>query len=172
MTNIKNFLLRLLAVLVLALGLPALSQAQVDRDTQEINGYVLTDAGLARYTKAIAALGPIAKQQSGDCDDDSDDDNAKSIDQLAAKINAVPGAKAAFQSAGMTAREYIVFSMSIFQAGMASWAMSQPGAKLPPGISMANVNFYRKNEAALTRLGETTQSDDCAEDQGEDEVTE
>ncbi|MDH4260292.1 MAG: hypothetical protein OEW16_08295, partial [Gammaproteobacteria bacterium] len=147
-----------------------------DGDTQEINAYVLTDAGLARYTNAIAALGSIAKQQSGDCDEDSDEDsdedNGKSIDQLEAKINAVPGAKAAFQSAGMTAREYIVFSMSIFQAGMASWAMNQAGAKLPAGVSMTNVEFYRKNEAALTRLGEATQSDDCGDRETEDDGSE
>ena len=164
MTNIRNFLRGLFAALTLALMLPAPSQAQVDRATQEINSYVLTNAGLARYTKAIQAIGQIAKKNSSACDE-SEDDNPKSLDQMVAAINAKHGAKAALQSAGMTPREYIVFSMSVFQTGFASWGLSQPGGKLPPGVSMANVNFYRKNEAAIAQLGQATQSDDCDADE-------
>ena len=155
------------AIAALALMLPAAATAQVNHDTQEINSYVLTDAGLARYTKAAQALGALRKQVSGDCDDDSDD-NPKSLDQMVAKFNSVPRAKAALQGAGMTTREYIVFSMSIFQTGMASWALSQPGGKLPPGVSMANVNFYRKNEAAMSRLGTDSDSDDCGSGEAEE----
>ena len=153
------------AIAALALMLPAFAQAQVDRDTQEISNYVLTDAGLARYKQAAQALGALRKQVSANCDDD-DDSNPQSIDQLVAKFNSHAGAKAALQGAGMTTREYIVFSMSIFQTGMASWALSQPGGKLPPGVSMANVNFYRKNEAAMSKLG--VGSDDCGADDSED----
>lgn len=168
MTNIRNFVRGLFAALTLALMLPAPSQAQVNRDTQEINRYALTDAGLARYKKAMQAIDQIAKKKSSDCDE-SEDDNPKSLDQMVAAINAKPGAKAALQSAGMTSREYIVFSMSVFQTGFASWGLSQPGGKLPPGVSMANVNFYRKNEAALAKLGQATQSDDCDADEAEDD---
>ena len=160
MTYIRNLMPGLLAVLALALMLPAPSQALTARDTQEINSYVLTDAGLARYVKAIKALGPIAKNMSNDCEDD-DDSDAQSIDQMVAKVNAVGGARAALQSAGMTAREYLLFTMSIFQTGLVSWGLTQPGGKLPPGVSMANINFYRKNEAAMAKLGESVQSDDC-----------
>ena len=151
------------AIAAFALMVPAFAQAQVDHDTQEISSYVLTDAGLARYTKAAQALGALRKQVSADCDDD-DDSNPKSLDQMVAKFNSVPGAKTALQGTGMTTREYIVFSMSIFQTGMASWALSQPGGKLPPGVSMANVNFYRKNEASMSKLGVASDSDDCDDD--------
>lgn len=171
MASTGPFIRILPAIAALALMLPAVATAQVARDTQEINSYVLTDAGLARYAKAAQAFGALGKQAIGDCDDDSDD-NAKSIDQMVAKINANPRAKAALQGTGMTPREYIVFSMSIFQTGMASWALTQPGGKLPPGVSMANVNFYRKNEAALSRMGKVTNADDCGgggdEESGDD----
>jgi hypothetical protein len=159
----------LIAVTSLALMLPAPSQAQVDSDTQEINSYVLTDAGLAHYIKAIEALKPLTQKKASECADDEDDSNPQSIDQLAAKVDATPGAKAALQSTGTTAREYVVFSMSLFQTGLASWGLQQPGGKLPPGVSMANVDFYRKNEAALVKLGEATQSDDCGEQEVEDD---
>ena len=171
MTYIRNLMPGLLAVLALALMLPAPSQAQVNRDTQEINSYVLTDAGLARYVKAIKALGPIAKNMSSDCEDD-DDSSPQTIDQMVARVNSVPGARAALQSAGMTPREYLLFTMSIFQTGLVSWGLTQPGGKLPPGVSMANINFYRKNEAAITKLGESMQSDDCDTGDAEDETTE
>jgi len=171
MTNMRNFVRGLLALLTLALMLPAPLQAQVDHDTQEINSYVLTDAGLARYTKAMQAIGAIAKKNSSDCDD-SEDDSPKSLDQLVAAINARPGAKAALQSAGMTPREYIVFSMSVFQTGFASWGLSQPGGKLPPGVSMANVNFYRKNEAAMAKLAKSAESDDCGDEEVENDDSE
>jgi secreted trypsin-like serine protease len=168
MTYIRNLMRGLLAVLALALMLPAPSQALTARDTQEINSYVLTDAGLARYVKAIKALGPIAKNMSNDCDDE-DDSDTQSIDQMVARVNSVAGAKAALQSAGMTPREYVIFTMSIFQTGIASWGLTQPGGKLPPGVSTANVNFYRKNEAAMTKLGESVQSDDCDAGDAEDD---
>ena len=71
-------------------------------------------------------------------------------------------------AAGMTTREYLLFTWSVFQNGMAAWAVSQPGGKLPPGASMANVNFYRKHEAALKQLGPSA-PDDCADDGGGDD---
>jgi hypothetical protein len=61
----------------------------------------------------------------------------------------------------MTTREFVVFSMSVFQAGMTDWAVSQPGAKLPSGVAMENVSFYRKHEAALKKLGESAKAADC-----------
>jgi hypothetical protein len=161
----------LLAIMSLALALPVPSQAQVDRDTQEINSYVLTDAGLARYAKAAAAFKRLADKMPSDCDE-GDDSDAKTIDQMVAKMHAGPGAKAVIQAAGMTTREYFVFTMSIFQTGMASWVLTQPGGKLPPGISMANVNFYRKNEAAMSRLGGAAESNDCNGDEREDDTSE
>jgi len=171
MSSMKQVFRALLAITSLALALPGPAQAQASRDRQEVNSYVLTDAGVARFAKASAALGRIADRMPSDCDDsdDSDDSDAKNIDEMAAKMNAVPGARAAIQSAGMTTREYFVFTMSLFQTGMASWALSQPGGKLPPGISMANVNFYRKNEAAMSRMAESSKADDCDGDNREDD---
>ena len=61
----------------------------------------------------------------------------------------------------MTTREYVVFSWSLVQNGVAAWALTQPGAKPTPDISMANVNFYRKHEAAIKKLSEETKSADC-----------
>ncbi len=168
MTYIKSVFQALLAVTSLALALPGPAQAQAPRDQQEINSYVLTDSALARYTKAAKALDAVRKSSGGGCEDD-DSDNPKSLDEMVAKFNTTPGVKAAIQGAGMQPREFLVFSMSIFQTGMASWGLSQPGGKLPPGVTMANVNFYRQHAAAIDALNQASGSDDCNGGDSEEE---
>lgn len=170
MPSTRPFVRILPVIAAIALMIPASAQAQVSRDTQEINAYVLTDAGVARYLKASEALKLAKGSMPSDCDD-SDDSNGKSIDEMVAKLNTIPAARAAIQSSGMTTREYFVFTMSLFQTGMASWALAQPGGKLPPGVSMANVNFYRQHEAAMSRLGSDSESDECNGD-GRDQESE
>ena len=159
---------RVIIVLAVALLAATGSYAQgfSDRDTREISSYVLTEAGLAKYSQAARNLDANAKKSmsAGACDDDS----ATSLDAAVARIDAIPSAKAAIKSAGMTTREYLLFTWSAFQNGMAAWAMSQPGGKLPPGASMANVNFYRAHEAAMKKLAQPV-SDDCTDDGGGDD---
>jgi len=160
-----SLLRRLQAFLCTAVALtqvvpvPSFAQGLPDRDTQEINGHVLTEQALAKYTLAMRNLGATAKRLSGNCDDD--DDDVSSLDASIARVDAIPEAKAAIRSAGMTTREFIVFSWSLFQSGMAAWALGQPGGTLPPGISKANVDFYRAHEAAITKLGKPAGVDDC-----------
>lgn len=153
-----------LCVLVLA---PAAGRAQNvgDADKREISAYALTEAGLGKYKQATRNLKGLNIE---DCDNDSDDDSAKSLSQLVAKIDATPGAKAAVQSAGMTTREYVVFTFSLMQNGLAAWGLEQPGGKLPPGVSQANVDFMRTHKADLEKMGD--ESDDSAcDDNGDDE---
>jgi hypothetical protein len=144
----------------IALGATGVASAN-DKDTREVAAYVLTDAGLAKFTQATAKLaavpGACAKQ-------DDDGSNSQTIDQTVAKMNAVPGAQAAIQSAGMTTREYVVFMWSMLQSGMSAWAQSQSG-KLPAGVSQANVDFYKKHEAEMTAIGE---NDPCDEEETEE----
>lgn len=153
---------RLATALVLALGAAGLAVAQ-DRDTQEVGRYVLTESGLAKFSQATRNIAAVP----GACErDDDDSDDLKSIDQMVAKMNSVPGIQAAIQSAGLTTREYVVFMFSMMQNGLAAWAVSQPGGKLPPGISQANVDFYKRHETAMAELGK---DDPCGDDSGEDE---
>lgn len=143
-----------------------------DRDGKEISAYVLTEAGLAKYKQALKNLGPLSKRMADDCgkgdDNDSNSDSANSLDEMVARVDAIPGVRAAITSAGMTTHEYLVFTFSLFQNGMTAWALDQPGGKLPPGVSMANVNFYRAHEAAIKKLGAQTKSA-CEDDEGENE---
>ena len=147
-------------VSALALLVPVTAGAQnfSDRDTNEIAGYVLTDAALTKYAQAVRKLQPLKEQLQQDCDRE---DTPESLNGMAARLDKVSGVKSALKGAGMTSREYLVFSLSVFQNGMAAWALEQPGGKLPPGVKMANVNFYRAHKAELEKLGELTKQADC-----------
>jgi hypothetical protein len=149
----------------IAVATPGVAAAN-DNDTREVAAFVLTDAGLARFTLATQKLsaipGACAKQ-------DDDGSNSQPIDQTVAKLNAVPGAQSAIQSAGMTTREYVVFMWAVVHNGMAYWAVSQPGGKLPPGTLQSNIDFYKKNEAKMAALG---QNDPCDDESGDEEESE
>jgi hypothetical protein len=97
----------------------------------------------------------------GQVPQDCDDKNPKSLNAMAARVDGVPQVKSALRAAGMTSREYLLFSLSVFQNGLAAWALAQLGGKLPEGVKMANVNFYRAHEVELTKLGEVTKQADC-----------
>ncbi len=134
------------------------AQSLADRDTKEVTDFVLTDAALANYTKAVHTLHPLKEQLQQDCDRE---DAPDSLNGMAARMDAVPAVTTALNTAGMTSREYLVFSWSLFQNGMAVWALDQPGGALPPGTKPANVTFYRTHEAELKKLGELAKHADC-----------
>ncbi len=158
--NVVDYLRNaLLVAFAVAAVVPGSAFAQ-DRDTQEIQSYVLTDAGLAKYQQATKNFAALPARSGSDCEEDEDSDS-RSLDELVAKFNAVPGGKAAIQSAGMTTREYFVFTLSIFQNGMAAWALTQPGGKLPAGISKANVDFYNRHAAEFEKLDALKKDDEC-----------
>jgi hypothetical protein len=142
-----------------------------DADTAEVQRYLLTDAGLAKYSQATKKLASLPRDPAA-CSDEGDGSGSQSIDQMAAKLGAVPGAKAAVQAAGMSLREYVVFSMSLFQNGLAAWALDQPGGKLPHGVSKANVDFVKKHDAQLKQLQGLSPDGGCNDQAAEDEATE
>ncbi len=165
-----RMLLRIAGVLVASLAMlviePRLACAQ-DADTKEVLRYTLTEAGLAKYTAATKKLASLPEDALDACDDD-DTEGGGSLDQMAAKLDAVPGAKAALQSVGTTSREYVLFSMSLLQNALAAWAASEPGGTLPPGVSKANVDFLKAHDAELKQLEGLTEQDECT-DQGADD---
>lgn len=144
------------------------SAKAADADTQEVMAYTLTDAGLAKYTKATKNLAALPGGGPGACasDDDDSDSGSKSISELVAKLDASPGAKSAIQSAGLSSREYIVFSLSLLQNGLAAWGL-KAGGKLPPGVKQANVDFVNSHGAQLDQLKGLDKS--CGEDEPAEE---
>ena len=151
-----------LLIVAAALGLAGPAGAN-ESDKREISSYVLTEAGLGKFTRASQALAAVPGACTRADEDDGGSGN-ESLDQLVAKLNAVPGAQAAIESAGMTTREYVVFMWSMLESGLSAWAVKQNG-KLPPGVQQANVDFYNKHEGAMRALGE---QDVCGDDEDDD----
>lgn len=151
----------LFASLVAAALAPTVTQALDDRDTKEIAAYQITDAAFAKYSQATRGLGALAKQLPASC---GDDDSPQSLASLAAKMDAVPAVKAAINSAGITTREYLVFSFALLQAGIAA---AIPGANLPAGVGAANVAFVKAHKPAIDALGAATPPQ-CDDDRDED----
>ncbi len=150
----------LFAVVVMMLAVPRFASGQ-DADTQEVLRYTLTDSGLAKYVQATRQLAALPGAVPGNCDDE--DTASASLDEVVARVDAMPGAKAAIQSAGMSTREYMLFSLSLLHNGMAAWATSQPGGTLPPGVSKANVDFVNKHDAELKQLEGLSKQGDCGD---------
>jgi uncharacterized Zn finger protein len=129
--------------------------AQSDEET--LSRYRLTEAGLAKFAQASRNFVAVAKADSQALEEQAEDASPKSIADLAALYDGHPRLKRAISSAGMTTREYVTFMMSMFQAGMAAWAVEQQQGKfdnLPAGIPHENIRFYQQHQAELQRIGE------------------
>jgi hypothetical protein len=157
--------LRLLSALTLAL---LLSPPAAADDEQEVQKYVLTDAGLAKYSQAARQLAMMDAAQTGACDESEDSEDSQSISDVVAKFDRYPAAKNVITSAGMTPREYVVFSFALLQTGLAVWGADQSGGQAQ-GVSAANVAFYKRNEANLKKLETVTQPRYCEEEEDDGE---
>jgi hypothetical protein len=158
----------LLAACAAALLAPPLVAAQ-DRDAREVASYTLTDAGLAKYTAATKNLAALPGSKPGDCGEGPD---SMTLSEMVASLDGMPAVKSAIQSAGMTTREYVLFSWSILHNGLAAWAITQPGGKLPAGTSKANVDFYNKHAGEIEKLGALSKDDECDAETDEEEYVE
>jgi hypothetical protein len=140
-----------------AMLLPAArAETLPEADTREVRSYALTETALDRYVEATRKLSAIPL----DCS--NEEPGISNLTEAAARIDAMPGGKAALRSAGLTSREYVVFAFSLIENAYASYALEQPGGKLPPGVSMTNVEFLRRNSGVIEQLANETEVDDCA----------
>ncbi|MDH5304783.1 MAG: hypothetical protein OEW64_11900 [Gammaproteobacteria bacterium] len=145
------------------------AQDEADADTREVLAYTLSEAGLAKYSQATRNLAALDDGMPGACEEDTGE---ASIDEMVASLDAWPGASGAIRAAGMTTREYIVFSWSLVHNGLAAWSASQPGGSLPPGVSRANADFVMQHEAELQQIGASASGDDCEDTYDDEEYDE
>jgi len=156
-----NTLLCTLALALIAFAPVVHAKMLPDADTREVRTYTLTDASFAKYVNATHKLREVKFEN---CVDDDDDDAQDTIASSVARIDAVPGAKAAIQAAGLSSREYVVLAYALLENGMASYLMQTPGGKLPDGVNTANVDFVRRHSAELHQLANETEDESCEKD--------
>jgi hypothetical protein len=148
-----------LAALILGGGAPGALAAQgraADADEREIAAYRLSEATLAKFIRASRAMAAITKTMPADTAEDDGDESGPddpSIAEIAAMYDSIPGVRRAITGAGLATREFVVFTLTMFSAGMAAWLVEQHGwDKLPPEIARENVLFYQRHKAQLDSL--------------------
>lgn len=81
--------------------------------------------------------------------------NAKDLNEMAAKIQAFPPLMNALRKEGMSARDYSKFMLAMIQAGFTAGLQKQGLLKtMPEGVNPANVKFVLDHEAELKKLQE------------------
>jgi hypothetical protein len=137
------------------LASPASAQGQGDKDLKAISGYSLTMPKYKQMMTAMLNLGKAAQQNpniSAALENSADG----TLDQMTARLDAVPPARRAIADAGLNTREFALIQMAALHAGMAYGLMKQlhltPDSVVKStGVSQANLEFFRINEAELER---------------------
>jgi hypothetical protein len=149
------------AIVTLMLSAPfavstANAQAKDDKDTKVVSAYTLT---MPKYKKLMQAMLNIGKavQKDSALGSAIEDSGNKSLDQMTAAYNAKPQIRNAIAAAGITSREFAVGLMSLFQTGMSyglmkQYKMTADSVHKATGVSIANLEFYRANEAEIDRM--------------------
>ncbi len=155
--KLRDVLRSVLAFLALvAAAVPAAHAFNLtDADARELRSYTLTEATFDRYAQATRNLSGV---QILSCDEDP---AVASIDEAAARLDAVPEARSAVRAAGMTSREYVVFALSVLQSGIAANALAQLDGELPPGVPLENLDFYLEHAGEMQRLSAEARGPAC-----------
>lgn len=95
-------------------------------------------------------LAAAMEQEHGDVND------TKSIDEAASRLDAIPPVKAMLSSAGLSARDYLLTTFTVMEAGAAY--QIQKAGKLPPNSELAkdvspeNLAYIGSHQAQLQTL--------------------
>jgi hypothetical protein len=147
------------AVMFAAAPLHAQGASASDADTKAIENFRLTMPVINQMAQVqenmyatVKAHPELAQKYADQNDDDRDD--AKSIDDMAKKLDRVPEFKAAVIKAGFTPRSYMIATMATFQAAMASAVLDMPGADKSkiPANARANAAFLKAHTAEMQKL--------------------
>ena len=125
-----------------------LAKTEADAEVLENKGS-LTDAEQKRLDDLKTRAEQLEDQQPGN----GLLDDAKTIDEMAAKIKAFPPMSNALSKEGVAPRDYAIFTLAMLQAGMAA-GMQKAGVlkQLPPGVNAENVKFVLDHQAEIQKL--------------------
>jgi hypothetical protein len=159
------------------------TDAQASADAKAIENFTLSMPVLKKMAQvqenmyaSVKGHPELAKKYAGQSMDDED---ANTIDEMARRLDRIPEIKAAVAKAGFTSREYMIATMALFQASMASAVLDMPGAekgKLSANVR-ANAAFVKAHMAELNQMQArakkiqklTKPSEDADDDSGAEE---
>ena len=152
------------ALLAAVCGEQARSATSGDADLRELSRYQLTMADVRKFAAANANLAKHPKVEQGDDDAEAEDEgDNESLDEMAARIESNPVARKAVEAAGLSARQYVVITMALFQASLAQYAVDQgadPGKVAgETGVNPANIRFVKEHKAELEQMKDLRSGD-------------
>lgn len=131
-------------------------------DANTIPNYRLTTPALRKLTRvqdslyAMLVTDPALKAKFASVGENDGEAEANALDAMARRLERVPEMKRAITSAGLTAHEYVLAMITVFQAAMTLSVMEMDGPmrvkQLPPGTRADNVAFLKANKTAFDRL--------------------
>jgi hypothetical protein len=155
------------------LSATAAAQSSSDKDLKEISGYTWTMPKFKQLMAAMLNLGKVASTNPK-LGESLEDSGNLTLDQAAARYNAVPPLKRALADAGMTPREFAVAQGAWLQSAMSYGVMKQyklsaDSVSKTTGVSKANLEFWRAHEAEIEQMGKEMQAQ-MPEEEGSDSV--
>ena len=107
---------------------------------------------MRKWANTMKYLGEAAQTDSTAVDAARIGSN-ESTAQTIAKLEANAATRAALRKAGWSAKDYVWTTAAYLQAGMTQGVLaSTPGAKVPAGQSMKNVEFLRAHSKEIDEL--------------------
>ena len=157
MTNLTSLSrIPLRAAWIVFLVVPVVAAAQSPEDLKAYGEYTLNLENYQQYLDAALNLANVAVMDS----EVAKRVNGMGTQPLAEQVkqlNGFPEARGAIAKTGLTTREFVLVQGAALQAGMAhalvkSGKLSTDKAIKRPGVSRANLEFFQKNEARISRL--------------------
>jgi hypothetical protein len=169
------------SALLLAVGIGLLShsslayaQTEGSRDLEAYSSYVLTMPKYKKYLAAMVTMAQAAERNPAAVGSAMEGSGELSIAQMVSRFDRVPEVRGAISKAGLTTRDFVLTQGAFLQAGMA-YALMNQGNLSPDSVvkttrvSRANLAFYQKNEAEITRLTKEAEAKAPAMKEEEDE---
>ena len=134
----------------LALASPALAKGSdmSPADLAALKNYALS---MDKINAMQAAMDDAKKMPAMDKQMHGVGDDAKSIAEMEAKLNAMPAAVALYKKHGLSAHDAVVMPFALMDAGM---CVAYPSAapKLADRVSPSQIAFYKQHQAELKKV--------------------
>jgi hypothetical protein len=143
---------------------PARAYAQSDYDTALLE-YELTTAKVKAWEQASVAAAQALKGRTDQAEEELDDAD-QSLEEMVARMDAVPEIRRSVHQAGLSTRDYVMIGFVIFQAMMADQILEMnPQADPPKNLNPANLDFVRTHKAEVQQSFQAVQA--ASADEGE-----
>ncbi len=153
----------LVCALTTSLGAQASPSGFSAAERQALMSHRLTMDNVRKMVDAAARLSALSEKDPS-LGDVKPGDEAKNMSELTAKIDALPPAKAAISSSGLTTNDFVLtlFELQYVRSAVLLKEMGGDAAKgaetLP--ISPANLQFYTANRGEIDKLAKSLETGD------------